>query len=186
MAAEEATAPSDKAASYLRQPYARMVVPEIDGTYRGEILEFPGCIATGDTPAETLTALEEVAAEWLEAALERNQPIPAPVENTAFSGRLVLRMPKSLHKKAARLAEHDGVSLNQFIVTSLAEYVGEQAKAQNQITFSAVTSNLTVGAVGIVSEHTGTQIFGQTHFSKNISPQGGWISAESVPNRNVR
>jgi predicted RNase H-like HicB family nuclease len=138
MRAEVATAPGDRTAAYLRRPYARIVIPEIDGTYRGEILEFPGCIATGDTPAETLDSLEEVAAAWLAAALAQNQPIPEPAENTEFSGRLVLRMPKSLHKKAAQLAGRDGVSLNQFIVTSLAEQIGERGRSYNQITFNNV------------------------------------------------
>ncbi len=136
---------SDNAASYLRQPYARVVVPESDGTYRGEILEFPGCIATGDTPAETLDTLEEVATEWLDAALMRGQTIPEPVENTEFSGRLVVRMPKSLHKKAARIAERDGVSLNQFIVMSLAEQIGERAREHNQITLSTAALGTVVG-----------------------------------------
>ncbi len=150
-----ATARSDdKAVSYLRQPYARVMIPESDGTYRGEILEFPGCIATGDTPAETLDALEEVAAEWLEAALERGQPIPEPVENTEFSGRLVLRMPKSLHKKATRIAERDGVSLNQFIVMSLAEQIGEQARTHNQITFNvAASTSVAPGQIGMSAQY---------------------------------
>ena len=148
MRAEVATAPRDRTAAYLRRPYARIVIPEIDGTYRGEILEFPGCLATGDTPAETLDSLEEVAAAWLAAALAQNQPIPEPAENTEFSGRLVLRMPKSLHKKAAQLAERDGVSLNQFIVTSLAEQIGERGRSYNQITFNNVimaVGNMLVG-----------------------------------------
>lgn len=127
-AAQETDDLVGKAADYLKRPYARIVVPEADGSYRGEILEFPGCIATGDTPAEALESVEDAANGWLQAALARHQPIPDPVEETEFSGKLVLRMPRSLHKKAARLAEHDGVSLNQFIVTSLAEHIGEQGK----------------------------------------------------------
>jgi antitoxin HicB len=101
-------------------------------------MEFPGCIATGDTPAETFSALEDVACSWLEAALEHNQPIPEPVENTAFSGRLVLRLPKSLHKKAALYAERDGVSLNQFIIMSVAEHVGTCASSQSNVTVSTL------------------------------------------------
>src|SRR5271169_2780194 len=148
MAVEAVMTLSDRPASYLKLPYARIIIPETDGTYRGEILEFPGCIATGDTPGEALDSLEEVATEWLESALERNQSIPAPVEETEFSGRLVLRMPKSLHKKAARLAERDGVSLNQFIVISLAENVGDHARSLNRITFNTTISNTIVGAGG--------------------------------------
>jgi antitoxin HicB len=142
MAAE--TDLADKAAALLKQPYARLVVPETDGTYRGEILEFPGCIATGDTPAEALKAIENVADGWLQSALANNQPIPEPVDNTEFSGRLVLRMPRSLHKKAARLAEREGVSLNQFILTCLAEQIGERARpAQPQFTLNAAISQVT-------------------------------------------
>ena len=83
--AADTGARDDRIASYLRQPYTRTIIPETDGTFQGEIMEFPGCIATGDTPAETFSALEDVACSWLEAALEHNQPIPEPVENTAFS-----------------------------------------------------------------------------------------------------
>lgn len=111
-------------ADYLKRPYGRMVVPELDGTYMAEIIEFPGCIATGDTAIEALAKLEDVAASWLGATLSKGQHVPEPVENAAFSGKLVLRMPKSLHRKAAYLAARDGVSLNQFIVTSVAEQVG--------------------------------------------------------------
>jgi antitoxin HicB len=112
---------------YLRQPYARIIIPEDDGSFRGEIMEFPGCISSGDDPSETLRSLEGVAMAWLTAALENGQSIPDPVElSSDFSGRFVLRIPKSLHKKATWYAEREGVSLNQFISYSLAESVGER------------------------------------------------------------
>jgi predicted RNase H-like HicB family nuclease len=117
-----------RAGEYLAQPYARLILPESDGTFRGEIVEFPGCIASGDTAAETLTNLEDAAKGWLMAALENGQNIPRPVESSNdFSGKLVLRLPRSLHKKATWVAEREGVSLNQFIVASLAEAVGERS-----------------------------------------------------------
>ena len=111
----------------LRQPYGRLVVPDSDGTYRAEIVEFPGCIATGDTAAEALANLDATAWDWLEAVIERRQHIPEPVEAAEYSGKLVVRLPKSLHKKAAFQAARDGVSLNQFIVASIAEQVGTKA-----------------------------------------------------------
>lgn len=164
MAAETVT--NEPVASYLRQPYARIVIPESDGTFRGEILEFPGCIATGDTPADALSELEEVASAWLQGALEQNQPIPEPVDNTQFSGRLVLRLPKSLHKKAARIAERDGVSLNQFIVMSLAENVGERARQPNQIVFHSV---------GVVVSGTSNQ------YQRFEGVVQDWVNPETIP-----
>jgi predicted HicB family RNase H-like nuclease len=144
MAVETTTMPDDVVVSYLRQPYGRLVIPEDDGTYRGEILEFPGCIATGNSASETLASLEEVARDWLEAALECGQNVPEPVETSGFSGRLVLRLPKSLHKKAARIAERDGISLNQFIMVGLAEYVGERANQPHTMNFVMVNINTSV------------------------------------------
>ena len=41
------------------------------------------------------------------------------------SGRLLLRMPQSLHSALARAAEREGVSLNQFIASTLADAVGQ-------------------------------------------------------------
>jgi antitoxin HicB len=124
----------------LKLPYARVIFPESDGTFRGEIMEFPGCIATGETAARALEQLEGVAKDWLLAALERGQNIPQPVEtNNEFSGRLVLRIPKSLHKKATWIAECEGVSLNQFITTSLSESVGERSRSGIGMFVSAPT-----------------------------------------------
>jgi hypothetical protein len=40
------------------------------------------------------------------------------------SGRLLLRMPSELHDDLSRLAERDGVSLNQLIVRTLSESLG--------------------------------------------------------------
>ena len=41
-----------------------------------------------------------------------------------YSGRLLLRMPRSLHEELARASDRDGVSLNQFITGALAAAVG--------------------------------------------------------------
>jgi antitoxin HicB len=109
---------------YLKRPYGRVVIPEADGTFRAEITEFPGCIATGETAAQALTNLESVAASWLASVIARGQKIPAPLETMGFSGKLVLRLSKSLHRKAAYIAAREGVSLNSFIANSVAEQVG--------------------------------------------------------------
>ncbi len=111
-------------AGYLKRPYARIVTPERDGSFRAEIMEFPGCIALGDTASEALAQLEDVAESWLQSTLARGQEVPEPMEDAGYSGKFVLRLPKSLHKKAAYVARRENVSLNQLVVTCLAEHVG--------------------------------------------------------------
>jgi predicted RNase H-like HicB family nuclease len=109
---------------HLSRPYARVVVPDPSGGFAARILEFPGCFAEGDTLGQAYENLESAAAAWIEASLESDQPIPPPAEEQTYSGRLLLRMPKSLHRQAAEVAGRDGTSLNQFVVTAVAARVG--------------------------------------------------------------
>lgn len=185
MTVKETVELDSAAASYLKQPYARLVVPETDGTFRAEVLEFPGCIATGDTASQALAALKEAAKDWLIAALERGQNIPDPVEYSEFSGRLALRLPKSLHRKAAMIAEREGVSLNQFILAGLAEYVGERARSYPAVTI-ATASN--VGSSAFV-EYSTTELtkvipsVGPATMREYRSPAGGPIVLTDLSRR---
>ncbi len=115
----------------LKRPYARILTPDPDGRVTAEIMEFPGCVAYGDDAAQALANLESVAVDWIAAAVEQGQDIPEPMDNADYSGRLVLRMSRGLHHRAALCAERDGVSLNHFIVTCLAECVGTRARQQH-------------------------------------------------------
>lgn len=110
-------------AAILKKPYARMIFHGDDGTYSAEIVEFPGCFAIGSSASEALSQLDETAIDWITTALSQGQDIPEPMETTDYSGRLVVRLPRSLHQRCALYADRDGVSLNQFIVTALAERV---------------------------------------------------------------
>ena len=120
-------APTD----YLKEPYSRVLIPDSSsGTYAARVVEFPGCVAEGGTPEEAFRNLEEAALDWLTAALDLGQTIPEPLEAQEFSGRLLVRLPKSLHQRATELAEYDGVSLNQFIVAAVAERLGSASVKQ--------------------------------------------------------
>lgn len=132
MASENVSTPAE----ILKRPYHRVVVPDESGLFGAEIAEFPGCLAVGDTAADALANLEEVAEGWLLGVIERKQPIPAPSEEPEYSGKLVLRLSKSLHESAANAAERDGVSLNSFIVTALARYVGANEAVRPIVTTS--------------------------------------------------
>lgn len=114
-----------KPEEYLLEPYARILIP-CDGSYSAEILEFPGCFAQGETPEIAMKNIEESAETWIELMLEQGSEIPEPFANQDYSGKIALRLPKSLHKKAIQCAERDGVSLNQFLLSAIAERVGAE------------------------------------------------------------
>ncbi len=109
---------------YVARPYSRILVPDSSGRYFAEVLEFPGCFSEGDTPGQAMDNLNEAMEAWIEAALDSGQGIPEPIATAGYSGRVLLRLPKSLHREAARRAEMDGVSLNQYLVTAIAARAG--------------------------------------------------------------
>ncbi len=110
---------------YLKLPYARVLVPDPEaGGYTALIVEFPGCIAEGDSSEEALKNLQKAALGWLEASIEMGHDIPQPDAHNDFGGKVALRLPRSLHRRATEQARRDGTSLNQFIVSAVAERVG--------------------------------------------------------------
>ncbi|HEU4976422.1 MAG TPA: sigma-70 family RNA polymerase sigma factor [Baekduia sp.] len=58
------------------------------------------------------------------AATTREAAVASPAEHR--SGRLLLRLPRSLHTELAAAADRDGVALNTFIVSRLAAAIGWQ------------------------------------------------------------
>jgi antitoxin HicB len=50
--------------------------------------------------------------------------IPVPRDPDGFSGRFLLMLPRGLHAGLAREADREGVSLNQYVTTTLGGAVG--------------------------------------------------------------
>lgn len=112
-------------AEYLTLPYERVLIPdEASGTFTALIREFPGCVSQGASPADAYANLEDAAVSWIDAALDLGQMIPAPRAAESYGGRVLLRLPRSLHREASEAAERDGTSLNQFILTAVAYRLG--------------------------------------------------------------
>lgn len=83
------------------------------------------CYAVGATKEEALKLLEEEKRALMELAINEGNKIPKPeFEEELPSGQFVLRLPRSLHKKLKDEADKDNISLNQFTVSILSQYVG--------------------------------------------------------------
>ncbi len=114
-----------KVSDIMARPYTRLLVrDEESGQWVVEVLEFPNCMSFGATPDEAMANIDDAMAGWVESEIAMGHAIPDPVGNREYSGKLMLRLPSSLHRKAALLAEIDGVSLNQWLVAAIAEKAG--------------------------------------------------------------
>jgi RNA polymerase sigma-B factor len=87
--------------------------------WTAHVEELPGCEAHGRSAAEAVRRIEDAIEVWIDDAVAHGREIPDPRSAVSYSGRLMLRMPRSLHAELSSAAETEGVSLNQFITTSL-------------------------------------------------------------------
>ena len=95
------------------------------GRWVAQVEELPRCVAVGETPDEAIQRIQGAMREWLaDAGRKGREVVPKPRAAPSHSGRLLIRMPPALHAELARAAERKGVSLNQFITTSLTTAVG--------------------------------------------------------------
>jgi len=109
-------------AYYMELPYNIIIRKDPYGGYFAKIEELEGCMTQGETYEEALKNIREAMELWLENALEDGDIIPEPVaDEEEFSGKFVLRLPKTLHRKLARNAYKENVSLNQYVVFLLSE-----------------------------------------------------------------
>jgi antitoxin HicB len=102
----------------LRRPYRKVITGDSEEGFLAMVPELPGCFTAGETEQEALELLHDAMAGWIESAIERGLPIPEPAGQE--SGKVLVRMPKSLHRRLLERAEQEGVSANQLAVAILA------------------------------------------------------------------
>lgn len=112
-----------KIEEYMKLPYTRLIqeINDESGHYfYGKILELDGCQSTGETLQELYENLKEAMEGYLQIKIENNLPISIPEASENYSGKFVVRIPKTLHKRLVIEAEKEGVSLNQLALYKLA------------------------------------------------------------------
>ena len=108
------------------QDFTAIVRPTIedgDVVFEAKLKEFGlSVVGRGPTPNDALECLYEDVATFIEILQERGKTVPVPQEAREwddFSGKITLRMPRSLHYKLSALAEDEDVSLNLLAVSIL-------------------------------------------------------------------
>ena len=76
-------------------------------------------MSDGTTLKEAYANIREAMEGWIETKLENGLAVPTPLNSDQFSGKFVVRLPKSLHARLALNAEKEGVSLNQYALYKL-------------------------------------------------------------------
>ena len=146
----EAETQHDIVAHYLSLPYQVTLTRESeDGEeyWFAEIPDLPGCMSDGTTPDEAIRNVEDAKQLWIEGRLEDGFNVPEPTRVDDYSGKFLLRMPKSLHRRLAEQARREGVSLNQHVnvllsgAESMRQRIGVHEQLENVYLRNLVTQN---------------------------------------------
>jgi len=115
---------------YMKLPYTMTVQYQAEqgGYYVAGFLELPDLTMTGSTQEEAIRELLLEAPEWFELNIKSGYKIPLPARRSAYSGRINFRMPKYLHQTIAVIAEREGVSINQYLLSAVAKAAGADEK----------------------------------------------------------
>jgi len=164
---------------YLRQNYP-VVLQRVEesegGGYRASIpqLGWRTFVAAGDTPQEALDNLEELRRLLIPELIARGEQLPDAVPDVetpeAYSGNLVVRIPKALHAWLAQEAKRNNCSINKLVTHLLSEAKGERRLAAEIL--EAVSARQ--GSVGC---HEAEQQVGRT-WSSCTEERTSWVMAE--------
>lgn len=116
----------------IQYPFTvRPLADEDGGGWLVEFPDLPGCMADGETPEEAIHEAADAVRSWIETARLKGDPIPEPSGSdlSAWSGKWVVRTPKSLHRRLSERARAEGVSLNTLAVALMAEGLGRRGAA---------------------------------------------------------
>lgn len=94
---------------------------EREEVYLGKVAEFPTLLSRGESLETALINIQKMVKVQLKELKDSDETIPEPLGMRTFSGKINLRMARSMHRALTIEAAKENVSLNQFITNILSE-----------------------------------------------------------------
>jgi predicted RNase H-like HicB family nuclease len=121
------------------EAYSHVISP-IDAADGGGLLftmpDIPGVMADGATEMEAIADGREAFVTTVSAMVDMGQEVPAPAFNAqdftpaSASGKVLARLPRSMHLQLTARAKTEGVSLNSLVLALIAEGLGRRGSAR--------------------------------------------------------
>lgn len=111
-----------------RYPFSVKVIQYSDNDYEYEVnfKDFVDVVGVGDSIEDAIEEAEYNLAAYLKYCQLKNIPIPQPSISKSldeYSGKITVRIPKSLHRDMSEFAELDGMSLNSLAIDAFRSYL---------------------------------------------------------------
>ena len=121
------------------EAYSHVVSP-IDSADGGGFMftmpDIPGVVADGTTELEAIVDGREAFIATISAMVDMGQEIPVPAFSAddftpaSASGKVLARLPRSMHMQLTARAKTEGVSLNSLVLAFIAEGLGRRSAAR--------------------------------------------------------
>lgn len=150
--------------------------------YLAEFREYEFCCGSGLTVDEAVKEAKENLNNYIQELVMLGKPIVEPMKELTYSGKFTVRLSKSMHKKAAEMAEEEGVSLNTFINEAISEKVGimemysfveKYESALNRIAISMIGTRAAMEVLNSFNSSTSEYIDSLTINPSYLSMQRG-------------
>lgn len=100
--------------------YPYRVEPDEESGYVIVYPDLPGCMTQVEDAAEIGPMAEEIKALWLETARAHGMNIPPASPTPSYSGKLEVRVPRTLHRDLAESAAREKIGLDEYVTMLLA------------------------------------------------------------------
>jgi predicted RNase H-like HicB family nuclease len=125
--------------TYPFEAYSHVVSP-IDAADGGGFMftmpDIPGVVADGATELEAIADGREAFITMVSAMVDIGQEVPAPEFSAedftpaSASGKVLARLPRSMHLQLTARAKTEGVSLNSLVLAFIAEGLGRRSASR--------------------------------------------------------
>lgn len=148
----------------------RPLTEEDGGGFCASISELPGCAGDGNTREAALQDLQLAFNAWVDTARSMGRDIPRP-HSAQKPVAALIRFPRLMHAELTKVAEDEGFSFNQLVITTLATFLGSRTTAKAANSWSAAV------VAGFAAIQRGQQVL-TTPSSIVATPQGAWATIE--------
>lgn len=93
-----------------------------DQEFVGTCIEFPSLSWLDELPEAALSGIRQLVSDCIEDITTAGEEIPEPLSQKYYSGKFVVRVPPQLHRQLALEAAENGISLNRFVTSKLANH----------------------------------------------------------------
>jgi predicted RNase H-like HicB family nuclease len=149
-----------------------------DGEHVATVAEFPSLSWLAPTPVEAYAGLENVVRDVLADLAESGEPVPEPLSEHTYSGKFMVRVPAEVHRRLAREAAEQHVSLNRLVSERLARALKPARLPQTETSRQLHGKRTSVCAAdtGRGSFLRRTDSIGTTHGRHTCLPLCWWAS----------